>query len=168
MTTHRLGVDTPLGPLTVLADGDAIVAINWEICAEPRPSAVLEHAAEQLQAYFTRRRRGFDLSLAPTGSDFQRAVWKTMSAIPYGETRTYGDLARDIGSAPRAVGAACGRNPIPIIIPCHRVLGTGGKLTGYSGGKGLEAKSFLLRHENAFLPLFVPNREDLAPSSGRA
>lgn len=102
-----------------------------------------------MSAYFDGKLEKFNLPLAPAGTEFQRGVWQAMTQIPYGQTQTYGDLAADSGSLARAVGGACGKNPIPIIIPCHRVMGGGGKLTGFSGGAGPESKVFLLKLEGA-------------------
>ena len=144
---RRLTCDTPLGPMTFSEDGDAIVELSWTKAADQDPTPLLTAAVAQLREYFDGARTDFDLPLAPRGSDFQKAICDQMLRIPYGETRTYGDLADALDSAPRAVGMACGKNPIPIVIPCHRVVGAGGALTGYSGGKGVETKSFLLRLE---------------------
>ena len=108
---------------------------------------MLEEARRQLNAYFDGRLKYFDLPLAPQGSLFQRAVWDQLRRIPFGTARTYGDSAVAIGNAPRAIGGACGRNPIPIIIPCHRVVAKGGRLGGLSGYAGLETKRRLLRLE---------------------
>lgn len=145
--THQITCDTPIGPMTFRQDGDAIVSLSWETAEHQNPTPLLRRAAAQLKEYFAGSRTDFDLPLAPRGSDFQRAICDAMLRIPYGKTRTYGDLAADLDSAPRAVGMACGRNPIPIVIPCHRVVGANGNLTGYSGGKGVDTKSFLLRLE---------------------
>ena len=109
-------------------------------------AALLAEAAAQLDAYFAGKLTRFDLPLAPSGSPFETRVWTAMQAIPYGETRVYGDLAELVGSAPRAVGRACGSNPIPIVIPCHRVLAKTG-LGGYSGAGGLATKRHLLALE---------------------
>lgn len=148
---------SPLGPLKLVAGGDALVAILWAQddparvplgpMAEDESHPVLAEAARQLGEYFAGARRAFDLPLAFRGTDFQKQVWAALCAIPHGETRSYGDIARAIGrpSAVRAVGAANGRNPISIVAPCHRVIGTNGALTGFAGG--LEAKRFLLRLE---------------------
>jgi methylated-DNA-[protein]-cysteine S-methyltransferase len=108
---------------------------------------VLARTAKQLREYFAGTRTTFDVPLGPEGTEFQRGVWKTLEAIPYGETWSYGDVARRIGqpSASRAVGAANGRNPIAIIVPCHRVIGSSGALTGYGGG--MPTKKWLLGHE---------------------
>ncbi len=112
-------------------------------------SSLLSEATDQLDSYFTGRLRAFDLPLRPAGTEFQRAVWALMGEIPSGATRTYGGFARALGTAPRPVGGACGRNPIPIVIPCHRVVGAGGRMTGYSGGEGVATKRALLRLEAA-------------------
>jgi len=138
---------SPLGFLTVFEEAGAIVAVEWGRVEAARPSKLLADAKRQLDAYFDRRLRRFALPLAPAGSRFQRAVWDRMLAIPYGQTQTYGELATALGSAARAVGGACGRNPIPIIIPCHRVVGGAGRLGGYSGSDGQATKRALLALE---------------------
>jgi len=112
---------------------------------------VLKEATRQLERYFARKLQRFELPLAARGTDFQKSVWKMMSEIPYGETATYGGMATALGSGPRAVGMACGRNPIPVIVPCHRVLGSGGKEGGFSGGQGLPTKRKLLALEGVVL-----------------
>jgi methylated-DNA-[protein]-cysteine S-methyltransferase len=142
---------SPLGPLTLFADADALIAVEWGGAPDPAPTPVLREAVAQLEAYFRGRLTSFELPLRLPSSPFQRAVWVLMGDIPYGATRTYGDLARELDSAPRAVGGACGRNPIPIIVPCHRVLGAGGRMAGYSGGAGVETKQALLRLEGVNL-----------------
>jgi methylated-DNA-[protein]-cysteine S-methyltransferase len=148
----RLAMATPIGRLTIEEAGDAIVAIDWTDAEADRAagngSALLAEAAAQLDAYFAGRLTRFDLPLAPSGSAFQKRVWTAMAEIPYGETRCYGELAEVVGSAPRAIGRACGRNPIPIVIPCHRVLARTG-LGGYSGAGGLATKRHLLALEGA-------------------
>jgi methylated-DNA-[protein]-cysteine S-methyltransferase len=150
-------VDSPLGPLTLVERGGALAAINFGgrigAAAAPAPSPLLAEAAAQLAAYFAGARRDFDLPLAMEGSAHHRAVWAAMARIPYGRTASYGDLARETGSAPRAVGAACGANPIPIVVPCHRVLAAGGGIGGYSGRGGAGTKRALLKLEGA-----VPER----------
>ena len=113
---------------------------------------MLAEAARQLTEYFAGERREFALPLAPSGTPFRRRVWQAMQAIPYGQTRSYGDLARALDSAPRAVGGACGANPIPLVIPCHRVVGAGGALGGFSGGAGCDTKRQLLALERALPP----------------
>lgn len=142
---------SPVGPLTLFAEGGAIVAVEWGRAGDPEPSPLLEEARRQLDAYFDGRLKNFDLPLHPAGSPFQRAVWGQLKRIPYGRTRTYGDVADALMSAPRAVGGACGKNPIPIIVPCHRVVGKDGRMTGYAGGEGVETKIALLRLEGCLI-----------------
>jgi methylated-DNA-[protein]-cysteine S-methyltransferase len=148
-------VDSPVGRLAIEADHDNLTRLRWtdeaERAAEPARSPVLREAARQLDLYFARRLTRFDLPLDARGTDFQRRVWAAMSAIPYGETATYGGLAAMLGSGPRAVGTACGRNPIPIVVPCHRVLASGGREGGFSGGSGLPTKRQLLAIEGTVL-----------------
>jgi len=143
-----LSIPSPIGTLTIDEEDDAIVAIRWADAPRGNGSPLLAEAARQLAAYFDGRLSRFDLPLAPAGSPFEGRIWSAMQAIPYGETRSYGDLAQTVGSAPRAVGRACGKNPIPIVIPCHRVLAKGG-LGGYSGAGGLATKQHLLALEGA-------------------
>jgi len=146
-------VDSPVGRLALEAQGDALTAVRWagarERTREKVMSPVLRDAARQLDRYFAGKLRHFDLNLAIGGTAFQQRVWAMMCEIPFGETATYGGLAMALGSGARAVGTACGRNPIPIIVPCHRVLGSGGTVGGYSGGKGLPTKRRLLALEGA-------------------
>ena len=119
--------------------------------AATRPTPVLKEARASSSATLRAGSSRFDLPLAGRGTDFQKSVWKMMREIPYGETATYGGMAMALGSGPRAVGMACGRNPIPIIVPCHRVLGSGGKEGGFSGGQGLPTKRKLLAIEGVVL-----------------
>ncbi len=142
-------VETPVGRLGVHEDGGAITRLTWGAVAEGPETPLLAEALRQLQAYFDGTLARFDLPLRVVGSDFQRAVCDAMSAIPLGDTRTYGDIATATGNSAQAVGNACGANPIPIIIPCHRVLGAGGRMVGFSGAGGVETKVWLLRHEGA-------------------
>ena len=143
-----LSIPSPVGTLTIDEQDGAIAAIRWADSLAGNGSPLLLEAARQLAAYFDGKLRSFDLPLAPNGSAFELRVWTAMQAIPYGETRCYGDLADMVRSAPRAVGRACGRNPIPIVIPCHRVLAKAG-LGGYSGDGGLATKTRLLALEGA-------------------
>lgn len=143
-----LAIPSPVGRLTLDEDDENIVAIRWADTPGGNGSPLLAEAARQLAAYFGGHLSRFDLPLAPAGSAFETRVWAAMRRIPYGKTRCYGDLAHDIGSAPRAVGRACGKNPIPIVIPCHRVLAKAG-LGGYSGEGGLATKTRLLALEGA-------------------
>ena len=149
--------ESPLGPLRLISDGQALAAVVFEhhskpvpLLAQARPGGdgILDEARRQLDEYFAGRRRTFELPLSPRGTDFQRRVWRALRDIPFGMTRSYGHLAEELGSpkAMRAVGGANGRNPISIIIPCHRVIGASGELTGFSGG--LQHKRFLLALES--------------------
>lgn len=148
-------VDSPIGELTVVAEDGALVGLymtGHRPAPDPesfgeRVDDALPAATAQLAEYFAGERTAFDLPLAPHGTAFQQAVWAALRDIPYGETRSYGELAAALGrpGASRAVGLANGRNPISIVVPCHRVVGAGGKLTGYAGG--MERKSWLLALE---------------------
>ena len=140
-------ITTPIGRLTIAASGEAITGVRWGSGEPCKETPLLAEAARQLEAFFAGRLTRFDLPLAPAGTAFDQRVWAAMRTIPYGETRTYGDLAHLTDSGPRAIGRACGRNPIPIIVPCHRVLARGG-LGGYSGGAGLPTKQWLLALES--------------------
>ena len=158
-------VASPVGKLQLVAKGDALAAILWEnerpnrVRLEPmvenRSSAVLAKVAEQLAEYFAGQRSRFEVKLEFKGTDFQQQVWAALLTIPFGETRTYSQIARQIGkpAAVRAVGAANGRNPISIIAPCHRVIGASGELTGFAGG--LAAKQTLLNIEGALTKLGI-------------
>ena len=142
----QLSLHTPVGDLSVSEDEGAIVAIDWGWGSRQSETPLLRRAREQLHAYFDGALTTFDLPLAPAGSAYQRRVWQALRDIPYGETRSYLDLARTAGGSPRSVGQANGRNPIPIIIPCHRVVAAT-HLGGYSGGDGLATKRWLLALE---------------------
>ena len=169
MTIRHTMVDSPVGVLTLVAEGEALTGLYFDGRA-PRlagPAAGagrergFEAAREQLAEYFAGERQEFDLPLAPEGTAFQHRVWALLRAIPYGETRTYGGLAREPGNPglAREVGSANGRNPLPIIVPCHRVIGAGGKLVGYGGG--LDRKRFLLDLE--LRVSFPRTRESMLP-----
>jgi methylated-DNA-[protein]-cysteine S-methyltransferase len=154
MTDKFKTIPSPVGALTLVASDTGLIAILWEndrpgrvrlgALEEAPDHPVLVEAERQLGAYFAGERTRFDLPLDFRGTDFQKSVWAALLTIPFGETRSYGEIARQIGrpSASRAVGAANGRNPISIVVPCHRVIGTNGALTGFAGG--LEAKELLL------------------------
>ena len=148
----RMMVNSPLGSLTLSERGGAIIALDWHTARPTAATPLLRRASEQLAEYFAGQRQVFDLPLAPQGTPFQQSVWQRMMQIPYGHVMTYGALAHAVDSAPRAVGGACGRNPIAIIIPCHRVMGGSGALTGYSGAGGINTKQFLLELEGALTP----------------
>ena len=139
-------IPSPTGDLTLIASDAGLAAVQWQKDARSKPllapcvenpdHPVIAAAVTQLGEYFAGTRTAFDLPLDPTGTAFQRAVWAELLAIPYGETRSYADVARAIGrpTATRAVGAANGQNPLPIVAPCHRVIGSSGALTGFGGG----------------------------------
>lgn len=156
-------IDSPIGELLLGGDGESLqrldirggrrpiaIGSSWERCDEP-----FGPVADQLEQYFSGARRSFDVPLSLSGNPFERRVWEALREIPYGETVSYGDIARWIGApgAPRAVGLANGRNPIALIVPCHRVIGADGSLTGYGGG--LERKRFLLDLETGVAPLIA-------------
>ena len=153
---QAIGVESPVGHLTLLAHDAHIVALDWRKPSDhlrrPRGDketrSVLNEGAKQLRAYFDRKITRFDLPLSPRGTQFQQQVYQALIAIEFGQTRTYGELASSLKTAAQPVGQACGSNPIPIIIPCHRVLGADG-LGGYSGAGGVEAKVALLKLEGA-------------------
>ena len=142
----QLSLHTPVGDLTISEDGDAIVALDWGWGRDQTETALLVRARDQLHAYFDGERREFGLPLAPAGSSYRQLVWRALQQIPYGETRTYGEIAALAGGSPRSVGTANGANPIAIFIPCHRVLASGG-IGGYSGGDGVDTKRVLLQLE---------------------
>ena len=144
----RQTVKTQFGNLTLIEESDAITGLDWTRVVHDDQTDLLTEAASQLAAYASGEREEFDLPLQVKGSAFQRDVCDAMSAIPFGYTRTYGEIAKDLGVPAQAVGQACGGNPIPVIIPCHRVMGAKG-LTGFSGRGGVETKVALLRHEKA-------------------
>ena len=136
----------PFGPISLRAKGGVLVALHWRGSDSP-PDPLEAEGLRQLAEYFAGTRQMFDLPL-DWGQGLQGAVRRAMAAIPFGETRTYGDIARQIGAPAQAVGQACGANPLPLLIPCHRVLGRNG-LGGFSAPGGVEAKVWLLRHEGA-------------------
>jgi methylated-DNA-[protein]-cysteine S-methyltransferase len=147
-------LNTPIGGIGVGVEGDAVCAVSFGadlsggVDAGARPPPLLAEAECQLRGYFAGERTAFVLPLAVSrGSDFERAVWQAIAAIPYGETRSYGEIARSVGQpdGAQAVGTACNRNPLPIIVPCHRVIGANGKLVGFGGG--LHRKRWLLQLE---------------------
>jgi methylated-DNA-[protein]-cysteine S-methyltransferase len=140
-------IDTPTGPIHVTEEDGAITRLTWGIGRSDH-SELLDEATRQLTAYFDGSLTAFDLPLEIKSSPFQRRICDAMLAIPFGDTVEYGDIARQLGAPPQAVGQGCGGNPIPIIVPCHRVLSASG-LGGFSGGTGVETKVWLLRHEGA-------------------
>jgi methylated-DNA-[protein]-cysteine S-methyltransferase len=146
---------SPFGPLRVLESKGKINSLEWGNKSQGDLSDVLIEARCQLEAYFNGKLKTFELPLNIKGSDFQKSVCLLILQIPYGETRAYGDLAKKLNSSGRPVGGACGRNTIPIIIPCHRVMGANKKMTGFSGSGGIKTKEALLRHEG-WSPESVP------------
>ncbi len=155
MTTYYAYMDSPIGSLLLAGDGERLHMLRFPEGRRPQEiepgwvedSGKFKKEISQLRSYFAGDSKQFELSLAPQGTKFQRKVWSALQSIPYGETRSYGELASQVGNgkASRAVGAANGRNPIPVIIPCHRVIGSDGSLTGFGGG--LETKQRLLALE---------------------
>ena len=138
---------SPLGPLTIFADAKNIIALEFGSTTREKPSSLLQDASTQLNAYFKGQLNYFNLPLKTSGTVFQQAVWNFILKIPYGTTLSYGDVAYKLKSSPRSVGGACGKNPIPIIIPCHRVLAANGKIGGFSAGFGISSKTSLLQIE---------------------
>ena len=141
-------IESPIGKLTIVSDGEAVTALRFGDQTMGLPTcAILERVAAELAEYFSGARRSFTVALNATGTEFQRAVWAALQEIPYGETASYAQVALRIGkpAACRAVGNANNRNPLPILIPCHRVIGKDGSMTGYAGG--IAIKEFLLRLE---------------------
>lgn len=163
MMTVYSHIDSPVGPLLIAAADDGLRAIEFHAPRHIVPRrdgwregghALIDAAHRQLDEYFDRRRETFDVPLAPEGTPFQRQVWLTLATIPYGATISYTELAARVGrpTATRAVGAANGRNPLPIVLPCHRIIGSNGSLVGFGGG--LPTKQFLLELEGA-----LPHRD---------
>ncbi|MEM6757978.1 MAG: methylated-DNA--[protein]-cysteine S-methyltransferase [Pseudomonadota bacterium] len=144
----KYDIKTPFGVVHVSAEDDAIVGLGWGSTGRMDKTPVLVEAAQQINAYCVGTLTAFDLPMELSGRDLQRAVCAKMRAIPFGETRTYGEIAKDLALSAQTIGQACGRNPIPILIPCHRVMGAKG-LTGFSGAGGVETKLALLKHEGA-------------------
>ncbi len=156
-TTYWCETPSPVGPLLLAGDGTSLSLIHFQHGRRPlapacdwiKKRAPFDAAVRQLEEYFAGKRRSFELALEPEGTQFQRSVWGLLRAIPYGATVSYGELARRVGNprASRAVGLANGSNPLPIVVPCHRVIGSNGSLTGFGGG--LDAKRHLLALEGA-------------------
>jgi methylated-DNA-[protein]-cysteine S-methyltransferase len=147
---------SPIGRIEIIAQGDSIVGLTIERdgglphdSTPEKKNAVLATATRQLAEYFAGKRREFSVPLSLAGTPFQKSVWDSLAAIPFGAVRSYGEVGMTTGraSAGRAVGGAVGANPVPIIVPCHRVLASDGRITGYSGGNGIPTKVWLLDHE---------------------
>lgn len=141
-------ITSPIGTLRITADADVVTGITLVRKKDTsNPDATTERCAKELEAFFARKKKIFSVRMKASGTPFQQSVWKAMSAIPYGKTQTYADIARSIGKpkAVRAVGSACGKNALLVMIPCHRVVGSHGRLGGFSAG--INNKKWLLAHE---------------------
>ena len=147
----HISYNSPVGPLSIFQEDDHIVSVDWGWPPTEEPSPLLELAREQLTAYFNRSLTRFDLPLKPHGTPYQTKVWRALMDIPSGQVLTYSDFAAKLATGARAVGTALGRNPIPILIPCHRVIAKDGGLGGYSGLDGIDSKLFLLTLEGVKL-----------------
>ncbi len=145
----QLSFHTPIGALTLSEEDGAIVSLDWGSGRDQLQTALLLRGRDQVQAYFDGTLRRFDLPLSPRGTSYRRRIWQALTEIPYGQTLSYGAIAMCAGGSARAVGSANSANPIPIIIPCHRVV-AGAGLGGYSGGEGLETKRWLLALERGW------------------
>ena len=156
----QLSLHTPVGDISVSEEDGAIVSVDWGWGSQQGSTRLLRRACDQLHRYFDQKLIVFDLPLAPAGTAYQQAVWRELCSIPYGATNTYRDIAQVAGGSPRSVGQANGNNPIPIIIPCHRVVATS-HLGGYSGGEGLDTKRWLLALEARAQPLL----QSIAPAA---
>jgi len=155
----RHHIATPIGLLTIELSDEALTLLEFGAIGDATPGGRAKGLAgetkKQLDAYFAGKIRQFDLPLAAEGTPFRQKVWQVLRAVPYGQTRSYGEIAHAVDSAPRAVGGACGANPIAIIVPCHRIVGAGGWIGGFSGGDGCATKTQLLEHETAQQSLAV-------------
>ncbi|MCW8861504.1 MAG: methylated-DNA--[protein]-cysteine S-methyltransferase [Rhodospirillales bacterium] len=145
----HISTHTPFGELTLFEEDGAIIAIEWGRAPDGRETPLLKKAVRQIGEYLDGRRDAFDLPLNPNGTDFQKKVWSALGRIPKGKTRTYGDVAKELKSGARAVGTACARNPIALVIPCHRVVAANGVIGNYTGAEGPETKRAILRFEGA-------------------
>lgn len=151
----QLSLHTPVGDLTLSEEDGSLVAVDWGWGRDQTITPLLAAARQQLHAYFDGTLTKFDISLAPNGTAYRRRIWQALVEIPVGETRTYGGLAASAGGSARSVGSAMATNPIPIFIPCHRIIGSGkgsGRMGGFSGGDGLPTKLFLLALEQRMAP----------------
>jgi len=149
LMSNVINIETPIGVLYAKGQ-EAVTHLGWAKQVAASPNKLLREAQRQIQAFFLGELIVFDLPLAPKGTPFQRRVWQHLGSIPYGKTISYGAVGATLSTSPRAVGGACGANPIPLIIPCHRVVGQNGYLTGYSGGRGLKTKEALLILEQKY------------------
>ena len=145
-----ININTPTG-MVCITGNESITGLKWSAKIDSSPNPLLTEAGRQIEAYFRGELREFDLPLAPRGTPFQCEIWERLRSIPYGSTMTYGSLSKRQRTSARAVGGACGANPIPLIIPCHRIVGQNGQLTGYSGRGGIQTKHQLLLLEKRSL-----------------
>lgn len=148
----QLSMHSPIGDITISEEDGEIVSIDWGWARDQKLTPLLKKAKRQLDNYFDGALEKFDLPLRVEGTPFQKQVWREMCKIPAGQTRTYGDIAKQLKASAQSVGTACGRNRLPVIIPCHRVVAAGG-FGGYSGAGGVETKIALLELEKALMPL---------------
>ncbi|CAI3942638.1 methylated-DNA--[protein]-cysteine S-methyltransferase [Commensalibacter papalotli (ex Botero et al. 2024)] len=145
----QISFHSPTGELSIAEDNGFIVSVDWGWGSLQEETPLLIEAKKQFDAYFDGKLKQFNLPIRPFGTNYQLKVWEALQTIPYGETRSYQDLVHITGGSPRSIGGANGANPIPIIIPCHRVIGKS-SLGGYSGGEGIETKQYLLNMEQLF------------------
>lgn len=145
----QISFHSPVGELSIAEDEGFIVSVDWGWGSIQEETPLLQEAKKQFDAYFDGQLKQFNLPIRPFGTAYQLKVWKALKTIPFGETRSYQELAQIAGGSPRSIGGANGANPIPLIIPCHRVIGKSG-LGGYSGGEGIETKEYLLNMEKLF------------------
>ncbi len=149
LTRHH--IETPIGPLTIELLDEALTLLEFGALGKATPgtpsNGLAGETTRQIAAYFAGKLKQFDLPLHAEGTPFRQKVWQALCDVPYGQTRSYGEIARQVDSAPRAVGGACGANPIAIVVPCHRIVGAGGWIGGFSGGDGCATKHLLLELE---------------------
>lgn len=165
MAMEHATLQTPFGHVALFATDTALVRLVWQRAKTVSPpTPLLRRAIAALRAYFDDGEPPpADLPLAPDGTPFQQRVWQRLRAIPHGQTATYAALAAELGTGPRALAGACAANPLPILIPCHRVVGSGGALGGYSGGDGIATKAALLQHEGIGLSVAHRRIQPVAP-----
>lgn len=161
MAIYYKSFDSPVGWLSVFEEDKNLIAIETGKAKKSRESSFLARIKQVVLEYFSKDRLYFNIPVKPQGSNFQLAVWREISKIPYGETKTYGSIAKTLQTSPRAVGMACGKNPIPIFIPCHRVVGTGNALGGFSFGAKEKTKLYLLNLETTCLNSMKPEHKAL-------
>ncbi|MDG2313249.1 MAG: methylated-DNA--[protein]-cysteine S-methyltransferase [Alphaproteobacteria bacterium] len=147
MSKNRLSITSPFGPITLIEENGFLVKLEWNKQSNEISNSLLNEASNQLKAYFSGNLKDFNLPLNPIGTLHQVKTWKIINEIKYGDYLTYGEISNNIKSSPRAVGNACGKNPLPIIIPCHRVLTKKLDISGYSGKGGAKTKKYLLNLE---------------------